>query len=124
MAQNWNIDPVSGDYVLVGGAPEQTDSLNIPAYFRLKIGVDTWLYAPDSNYGSRFSAIKKRPTGRDTSKIENAAAVALQPIVDDGRALSITVETTGANRNNVSLRAIIERQRGVFDQLDIPSLGV
>lgn len=124
MAQNWNIDPATGDYVLVGGAPEETDSLTVPAYFRLKISVNQWLYAPDTNYGSRFSQIKKRPTGRDTNKIENAAAVALQPILDDGRAVSITVDTTQANRTSVSLKAVIERQRGVFDQLEIPSLGV
>lgn len=124
MAQNWNIDPVTGDYVLVGGAPEQTDSLTIPAYIRLKTTVGQWLYAPDTKYGSRFALIKKRPTGRDTNKVENAAAVALQPILDDGRAVSITVDTTSANRTSVGLKVLIEKQRGVFDQLDIPSLGV
>ena len=124
MSQNWNIDPARKDYVLVGGSPEQTDSLTVPAYFRLRITVGQWLYAPDSNYGSRFAEIKKRPTGRDTSKIENAASVALQPILDDGRAVSITVETNSANRSSVGLKTVIERQRGVFDQLEIPSLGV
>lgn len=124
MAQNWNLNPATGDYVMNGGAPEQTDSLKIPAYVRLKVTVGQWLYAPDSNYGSRFKQIKKRPTGRDTAKVENAAAVALQPILDDGRALSITVETTSSNRSSVGLSTVIERQRGVFDQLEIPSLGV
>jgi len=124
MAQNWNLNPATGDYVMSGGSPEETDSLKIPAYIRMKVTVNQWLYAPDSSYGSRFSQIKKRPTGRDASRIENAAAVALQPILDDGRALSITVETTSSNRTSVGLKTAIERQRGVFDQLEIPSLGV
>lgn len=124
MAQNWNIDPKTGDYVQKGGAPEQTDSLTVPAYFRLKVTAGSWLYAPDNQYGSRFAELKKRPTGRDTSKVENAAAVALQPILDDGRAVSITVDTTSANRNSVGLKVVLEKQRGVFDQLEIPSLGV
>lgn len=124
MAQNWMIDPVTGDYVQENGAPVETDSLMVPAYFRLKIKRDGWMYAPDANYGSIFNRIKKNPTGGDTSKIENAGAVALQPILDDGRAVSITVETTFAARNSVGLDIKIERQRGVFDQLEIPALGV
>lgn len=122
--QNWNMNPVTGDYVMVGGSPQETDSLAIPAYIRLKTTVNKWMYAPDTSYGSGFANIKKRPTTRDTSKIENTAAVALQPILDDGRASSITVDTTSANRTSVGLSVKIEKQQGVIDQLEIPSLGV
>ena len=80
------------------------------------------MYAPDTNYGSTFNRIKKNPTGGDTNKIENAGSVALQPILDDGRAVSITVDTIFAARNGVGLDIKIEKQRGVFDQLEIPSL--
>jgi phage gp46-like protein len=124
MAQNWDIDPATGDYLQTGGAPIETDSLRVPAYYRLKIKAGKWMYAPNDAYGSTFNEIKKRQTGRDSSRVENAAAVALQPILDDGRAVSITIESLSANRNTVSLRAYIERQRGVVDQLEIPSLGV
>lgn len=34
MGQNWEIDPVTKDYVMKGGAPVNTDSLTIPAYIR------------------------------------------------------------------------------------------
>jgi len=122
MAQNWMVNPKTGDYEMENGAPLQTDSLVVPAYYRLKIARDGWMYAPDRNYGSTFNQIKKNPSGGDTTKIENTGSVALQPILDDGRAISITVETILAARNSVGLDIVIQRQRGVFDQLEIPAL--
>lgn len=124
MAQNWLNDPATGDYVLSGGSPVQTDSLQVPAYYRLKIQRNTWLYQPDTSYGSNFKSVKKRPSGGDTNDLENIAIAALQPILDDGRATAITVSTNQTTRATVSLETIIYKQRGVFDQLNIPSLGV
>ena len=124
MAQNWDIDPKNGDYLLQGGSPIETDSLKVPAYYRLKISAGSWLYAPSNTFGSTFNLIKRQPTGRDANKVENAAAVALQPILDDGRAVSIAIDTVRATRGAVGLTVKIQRQRGVFDQLELPSVGV
>lgn len=124
MAQNWEIDPKTGDYVMEGGAPKQTDSLRIPAYVRLKTPRTQWLYAPDERYGSDFYTIKKRQTTRDASQIETVAANALQPIADDGRARSIEVEATQVARHGVGLETKIVEASGRLDNLSLPSLGV
>lgn len=124
MGQNWQIDPITGDYVMDGGAPVQTDSLQVPAYYRLKITRNQWLYNPGPTYGSTFQLIRKRPPGGDNTAIENTALAALQPILDDGRAVSITVDSRDESRSNVALEVFIEKQRGVFDQLSIPALLV
>lgn len=123
MAQNWQINPASGDYVMQGGAPEQTDSLHIPAYFRWKIPQGSWLYAPNAAYGATFRNIQKKPQGGDMTPLEQAGSAALQPILDDGRAMRIVVEGTNSlNRNGAILAARIERSRGIFDNLELPAI--
>lgn len=124
MAQNPEIDPASGDYVLVGGAPKQTDSLKIPAYFRLKVKRQLWLYAPNSSYGSDLYQIRKRKTTQDPNFIEATAARALQPIVNDGRASAIEVDTAVSARNALGLDVLIADAQGEVDKLQIPGLGV
>lgn len=124
MAQNWNLDPKTGDYVLIGGSPEQTNSLQIPAYIRLKTPRTRWLYAPDERYGSDFYTLQKRQTTRDSSLVETVAANALQPIVDDGRAQTIEVETTVLARNAIGLQTEILTADGSIEELTLPSLGV
>lgn len=122
--QNWNIDPKSGDYIMKGGAPEQTDSLNIPAYIRLKTPRLGWMYAPDDKYGSDFNTLKKRQTTRDASHIETIAANALQPIADDGRAKAIDINTVVISRSGVGLETKMFKANGKMDKLILPSLGV
>lgn len=122
MAQNWNIDPKSGDYVMKGGAPEQTDSLTIPAYIRLKTQRGGWMYAPDAKYGSQFHKIAKRRTTQDATFIENLAADALAPIVEDNRANEIEVATTQSARHGIGMEAIIQDARGRVDKLNLPSI--
>lgn len=124
MAQNWLIDPTTRDYVMEDGAPVETDSLLVPAFHRLRIQQGSWMYQPDDRYGSRFSVFKKRETGGDMSDIENVALIALQPILDDGRASQIGVEATSATRHTVGLKAVVIKARGTFDQFEIPSLGI
>lgn len=124
MAQNWEIDPATRDYVMEGGAPKQTDSLRIPALIRLRIGRGEWMYAPDANYGFDKSVLTKRVTNGKTGTIENAAARAVQAIVDDGRAAQIDVTATEANRPNVGLDVTIHEASGKIDNLNLKSLGV
>lgn len=125
MAQSWQIDPSTKDYVMSQGAPVETDSLEIPAYVRLKTRRGGWMYAPDSSYGSDLAAGKnQKGTSRDVSHIENIVAVALQPIVDDGRAKGAEVTVTATSRGYLALDAKLERAAGNLDQLNIKSLGV
>lgn len=124
MSQHWDLDPKTGDYLLAGGSPIQVDSLRVPAYYRLKVRRNTWLYAPNDKYGSDFHLIKKRITGKDTSSIEGVAARALQPIADDGRAARLDISAVEATRHGVGLSVKILEQNGRLDQLSLPGLGV
>lgn len=122
--QSWDLDEKTGDYKMSGGAPVETDSLRVPAYLRLKIRRQGWMYAPDTAYGSDFWQIKKRQSTRDSTSIENAAARALQPIANDGRASSFTIDTDAVARNGVGLKIKIVEASGELDQLNLQSLGV
>jgi phage gp46-like protein len=124
MPQNWDLDPKTGDYVMTGGAPKQTNSLRVPAYIRLKVPRLGWLYAPNTLYGSDFRAIKKRQTNRDATTLENTAGRALQPIVDDGRSATMDITTTAVSRNGIGLNIKIVEASGTQDQLNLPSIGV
>ncbi len=122
--KNWQIDPSTGDYVMSGGAPVETASLQNPAYVRLKVKRKTWLYAPDEAYGSDLYLIKKRRTdGSQNSLVENTAARALQPLIDDGRASEINVTTTQAARNGVGLEVDLTDAEGNSDQISLNPIG-
>ncbi len=123
MAQHWEIDERSGDYLMSDGSPIQTESLRIPAYNRLKIKRNNWLYNPGVDYGSDFYQIKKRQTNRDTSLIENTAARGLQPLLDDGRARRIDIEFESSSRNAVSLKIRIISASGEIQELQLNPLG-
>lgn len=122
--QSWNIDPKTGDYVMSGGAPVETDSLQVPAYFRLKIKRKTWMYAPDDKFGSDFYLVKKRPATNAGQKLENIAIAALQPIADDGRAKRITVQTDELSRQGAALTASIIDASGEEQVATFTGLGV
>lgn len=124
MSQNWLNDPKSGDYTMNGGSPVQTDSLQVPAYYRLRIPRDGWMYAPDSKYGSLLHTLKKRQTTKDSTQIETMAATALQPMADDGRAKQIDVQTVEVQRAAVGLKTVIIKANGKLDTLVLPTLGV
>jgi phage gp46-like protein len=124
MAKSWEIDPQKRDYVLDRGAPKQTDSLRIPAYMRLKTKRNTWMYAPDDQYGSEFHLKRKRRTSGDNSEVEDLAVSAVQPIVDDGRASEIEVQSVLRTRNNVGMKINITDAEGNVETLSFDSLGV
>ena len=124
MAQSWEIDPKTGDYVLEGGAPKQTDSLRIPAYFRLKAKRGTWLYAPDAQFGSDFYTLTKRPSENANKRLENIGIAALQPMLDDGRAQEITVDVTQNKRGATQLATTIVDASGEVEVETFTGLGV
>lgn len=124
MAQNWDLDPATGDYVMTGGKPVETDSLSIPAYIRMKTPRTGWMYAPDTFYGSDFHLLNRRNTTNDTSILETIAANALQPIADDGRAVSITIDTTEVARHGLALAVELVKKNDKIDNLVLTGLGV
>lgn len=121
--QTWNIDPKTGDYVLENGRPQETNSLKVAAYFRLKIKRKKWLYAPDDKYGADFYTIQKRPADNANQRFENTAVKALQPLVDDGRALQIEATVTQNVRSGTALETTIIDATGEVQKVTFNSLG-
>lgn len=120
MSEQWKIDPSKGDYVIDDqGKPELTRSLTHPAYYRLKVRRGTWMYAPDSRYGSDFHKILKRGTGQDMSALEAVGTRALQPLIDDGRALEVDVVGALRYRNAAGLEIKIVDAEGEPDTLEL-----
>lgn len=106
--KSWNLNPANGDYVLDSqGSPEQTDSLLIPAYIRLKAPRTRWMYAPDTDWGSDFYTVRKRQTALDGSLCEQIGVRALKPLIDDGRASKVTLTATVQARGAVGLETKI-----------------
>lgn len=123
MAQNWDRNEKTGDYLMRGGSPIETDSLRIPAYNRLKVRRLGWLYAPDEQYGSDFFRLQKRQTNRDTSAVENIAGRGLQPILDDGRAQRIDVDFDAVARHGVGIKVKLVSASGKTEELNLNPLG-
>jgi len=124
MAQNWNINPETGDYVIDKGSPVQTNSLQIPAYLRLKTRRTQWLYAPDNQYGSDYYTIVKRPASNSNTRLENIGAVALQPLVDDGRARSVELTATVNSRHATGLETKIVDAAGEEETFTFKGIGI
>lgn len=120
----WKIDPTNGDYTIQNGQPENVNTLDLPAYYRLKIKRKQWLYAPDDKYGSDFFKILKRTTNQGNGIVESVASRALQPLVDSGRAQTVTVTTTQTARHGVGMKVDIIDAEGNNTTTDFTSLGV
>lgn len=103
---SWAIDPRTKDYELSRGNPVRDESLAFPAYARLTIAQNSWLYAPDDEYGSQFHAVRKNDAATDRL-LTSIATNALKPLLDDGRAESIVVNGADAARHGRSLQATI-----------------
>lgn len=122
--QNWKINPATGDYVIENGKPVETNSLTIPAYIRLKVKRKGWLYAPDDNYGSDLHTLTRKQTNRTPSSIENLAARALAPIVNEKRAKSITIDFAASARHGVGLETKLVNSSGQIEQLNFNAIEV
>lgn len=122
--QNWNVDPKTGDYVMERGSPQQTDSLTIPAYIRLKTKRKKWLYAPNDQYGSDFYTVKKRPAENANQRLEKIAVKALQPIVDDGRASTVEAKVVQNSRHATGMQISIKDASGEIETQTFQGLGL
>ena len=116
------IDPCTRDYVMdENGKPVIDEGLKTPAYFRLKIPRNAWLYAPDDNFGSDFHLIRKNITSSNQVTLINISDRALEPLIEEDRA--IETETTFAERArhgvglNISIR---ETAKGEDDTMFVP----
>jgi phage gp46-like protein len=120
---SWRIDPKTGDYVMLNGAPTEDESLIYPAYYRLKIKRTQWLYAPDTFYGSDFYTVKKHFRPNEMNSLSDIALKALQPIEDDGRASDLTATIQpSAGRNDAQLSIEIIDAMGQPQKLNLPVL--
>lgn len=125
MNESWQIDPGTRDFVQVNGSPVATDSLTNPAFYRLRIPRGGWMYAPDDQYGSDFGTVRKRFNGADIAGLVNIAQQALQPIIDDGRATSVTIipaTTQTGDRSMASFQTDIVDNQGNLETLILPPL--
>lgn len=121
--QSWNVNPITGDYVMVKGSPEETDSLQVPAYFRLKTKRKQWLYTPNDQFGSDYFTLKKRPAENANQRLEQIAINALQPIVTDGRASNIQADVVENTRNGSGLHVTITDASGEVEVQTFSGLG-
>lgn len=111
---------------MVNGKPVDDESLIYPAYYRTKAARGRWLHAPDSGWGSDFPNINKRFNGGDLRGLANIQRQALQPMIEDGRALAIdvTADTTQQGlRNNSALAVKITSADGITETLNLPAVG-
>lgn len=112
MGQNLQLDPATGDYVIVNGRPVEDDTLNTPAYIRLKAKRTKWLFAPDSTWGSDLYLFQKQHTPPDDQSLCAAAQRALQPLIDAGRAIMVSAVNTASYRNASALTVTLVQTSG------------
>lgn len=106
------IDACKRDYELDEFGNLKIDKgLGTPAFFRLRIPRNQWLYAPNTQYGSDFYLFQKNPTTGTGRAFVNTGDRALQPLIDQGRADNINVELTERSRNGVGLEVDISQVR-------------
>lgn len=122
--KSWNIDPTTGDYVIENGVPVETDNLQVPAYIRVKTKRNQWMYAPNKQFGSNLFLIKRNQSSKTARAVEQATIEALQPILDDGRAEIINVETKEAARHGLGIEINILDNAGSTEQFSFDGLGV
>jgi phage gp46-like protein len=123
---SWLINPQSGDYEISRGNPIRDESLQFPAYARLKIQRQSWMYAPDADYGSDFSTVRKR-TATTPTLLQSIGTRALQPIIDDGRASDATfssVQNTSGNRNSEEMLCSIMDNDDNILSFELTPVGV
>lgn len=103
--QNLELDPSTGDYVIVNGRPVEDNTLNTPSYIRLKASRNSWLFAPDDQWGSDFYLFHVRHLIQNDQALLSVGARALQPLIDDGRASAVQITQDGSSDSAFQLTA-------------------
>lgn len=113
------VDPVPGDYRYADGALRRDPARGLAnaVYLRLMTPLGGWW--ADPTLGSRLHELQRE---KDLRRVEllarQYAEQALRPIVDDGRARSLTVETQRPGNGRMLLRVEVTDAGGrefVFD---------
>lgn len=101
------LDPLTGDY-----SGQVIDDLGNAVYLRLKTPLGSWW--ADPSLGSRLHELQRE---KDVPRIRvlaiQYAEQALQPLLDDGRATSITVEAQQPHNGWCLLLITVVSARGV-----------
>ena len=102
MGIDHGIDPYSGEYTA-----SRIDHLGNAVYLRLQTPLGSWW--ADTSLGSRLHELAR---SKDVSRIhilaEQYAAQALQPLIDTGRARSVTVTSEQPHDGRCLLRITVE----------------
>ena len=122
MAQNLQLDPQTGDYILKNGRPVEDDSLNTPAYIRLKTRRTKWLYAPDTDFGADYYLYSKRHVPSDDKALVAVTNKALQPLIDSGRATAVSSVVQATHRDRVLITTQVTQAGGTVVQLTFSPL--
>lgn len=126
MAKSWDINPATGDYIMDDqGRPQQTDSLRVPAYFRIKSPRGQWLFAPNPKWGCVIPLRNRKNSIQDQQQLVQEAVSALQPIQDDGRAALINVAlntTAQRGRNAAGLEIELLDNQGQIEKFILPGV--
>lgn len=88
------LDSILGDYILADGAliPDPARGLANAVYLRLKTPLAS--YWADAALGSRLhELVREKDVARVAVLAKAYSEQALQPVIDDGRALAIVVDT-------------------------------
>lgn len=101
------VDPITRDYVIQDGSAKRdvADGLSNAVYIRLMTPLGS--YWRDATLGSRLHELQRM---KDLSRVgilaKQYAETALQPLLDDGRALdiSVTVEQLHNGRINMEIQ--------------------
>ena len=101
--ESWQIDPETRDYEQEDGAPVIDLTLKMPIYFRTRAQRTRWLYAPNTRYGSDFWQIRTKQNANSPALMQGVQERCLQPILEDGRALEITVTPSAMARQGIAL---------------------
>ena len=107
------INPETGDYT--GG---RTSGLENAVQMRLKTPLGAHLFAPA--LGSKLHLLPRKDTESTRALAEQYAWQALQPLIADGRASSVTVAATRRRAGWISLAVRIEQASGEVATFEHP----
>ncbi len=118
------MDPRTKDYVIENGVTVNDPTVLTPAYFRSIIPRAQWMYAPNADYGSDFARNKKKNVPGVERVLVATQERCLQPLIDDGRAVTVDTRVAGIGRNGVVLETLIVDTQGTPNVLILPGIGV
>lgn len=102
------ISPITRDYILQAGAPQRdpADGLANAVYLHLMTPLGSWWQ--DANFGSKLHLLVRQKDLRRVGFLAKQwAQEALKPILADGRATNIEVETEQPHNGRLNLLIIV-----------------